>query len=351
MEILARASAGDITQEVYGQKWRAWCYARAAQEKSPWLLKTDGAEAAAVALTEFMALRCFTFKNQSTTIRGYLSAITYYHKMLEGWELPTDHHMVVAVGKGIDRAHGRSDVRPKVRKSLTWDMLVQGCFFSARRGQGWSVVWMGLALSYHLLCMASDIWAYGNGLLMVHPDFCLTRRDVVFFRGTTQLHWKDSRQADKVELTFRGGESDQNRLGTVVPRTRVAAADVVDGDVRSKGMLEILLDLLDLYPTLDEAAPLMQTYSVAGWRVINRREATHALSVIVGGVGRDPLQYALYSGRIGGATQLATQGATIVQIQRAGRWKSLAFMVYVRAGGEGVEFVSQALTQHTVSRI
>ena len=76
--------------------------------------------------------------------------------------------------------------------------------------------------------------------------------------------WEDRRRADKVEVTFRAGKSDQNRLGSVVPRTRVAAADGVDGGVRSKGALEILLDLLDLYPTLDGAAPLMQTYSVAG---------------------------------------------------------------------------------------
>ena len=349
MELLARASVGDSTQKAYGQKWRAWCYARAAQGKSPWLLRTDGEEVAVVALTEFMALRCFTFKNQSTTIRGYLSAIKYYHKMFGGWDLPTDHHMVVAVGKGVDRAHCRSDVKPKVRKPLTWDMLVQGWGFFANRGREWSAVWMGLALSYHLLCRASEIWAYGNGL--VHPDFCLTRRDVVFFRGTTRLAWKDRRRADKVEVTFRAGKSDQNRLGSVVPRNRVSAADGVEGDVRSKGALEILLDLLDLYPTLDGAAPLMPTYSVAGWRVINRREATHALRVIVGGVGMDPLQYALHSGRIGGATQLAAQGATNVQIQRAGRWKSLAFMVYVRAGGEGADFVSQALTQHTESRV
>lgn len=51
METLARASAGDSTQKVYGQTSRAWCYARAAQEKRPWLLKTAGAEAAVVALT------------------------------------------------------------------------------------------------------------------------------------------------------------------------------------------------------------------------------------------------------------------------------------------------------------
>ena len=186
---------------------------------------------------------------------------------------------------------------------------------------------------------------------LVHPDFCLMRRDIVFFRVTTQLAWKDRRRVDKLEVTFRAGKSDQNRLGSVIPRIRVAAADGVDGGVMSEGALEILLDLLDLYPTLDGAAPLMQTYSVAGWRVINRREATHALRVIVGGGGRYPLQYALNSGRIGGATQLGAQVATNAQIQRAGRWKSLVFMVYVRAGGEGAEFVSQALTQHTVSRI
>ena len=142
-------------------------------------------------------------------------------------------------------------------------MLVQGWGIFANRGHEWSVVWMGLALSYHLLCKASEIWAYGNGL--VHPDFCLTRRDVVFFRGTTQLAWKNRRQADKVEVTFRVGKSDQNRLGSVVPRTRVVAADRVNGDVRSKGALEILLDLLEFYLALDGAAPLMQTYSAAGW--------------------------------------------------------------------------------------
>ena len=76
---------------------------------------------------------------------------------------------------------------------------------------------MGLALSYRLLCRASEILAYRNGL--VHPNLCLAIKDVVFFRGTTYLVWKDRRQAKKVEVTFRAGKCDQNRLGSVVPRT------------------------------------------------------------------------------------------------------------------------------------
>ena len=58
--------------------------------------------------------------------------------------------------------------------------------------------------------------------------------------------------------------SDQNQLGSVLQRTKVVVADGVDGDVRSKGVLEILLDLLDLYFILDGAAPLTQTYFGAG---------------------------------------------------------------------------------------
>ena len=69
---------------------------------------------------------------------------------------------------------------------------------------------------------------------------------------------------DKVKVTLPGKKSDQNRLCSVRPRTRVVVADGDDEDVRSKGVPEILLDLLDVYPTLDGAAPLMQTYSVAG---------------------------------------------------------------------------------------
>ena len=57
-----------------------------------------------------------------------------------------------------------------------------------------------------------------------------------------QLAWKIRRQVDKVEVTVPGGTSDQSRLGSVLPRTRVVVADGDDEDVRSKGVLEILLD-------------------------------------------------------------------------------------------------------------
>ena len=64
------------------------------------------------------------------------------------------------------------------------------------------------------------------------------------FRGTMLLAWKVRRQVDKVEeVTVPGEKFNQNRLDSVQPRTRVVVvADGDDEDVRSKGVLEILLD-------------------------------------------------------------------------------------------------------------
>jgi len=215
-----------------------------------------------------MALRCFTFKNQSQTVRGYLAAIKCFRKMFGGWDLPTSHRMVTAVGKGIDRAHGKSEVRPKVRKPLSWDLLTKG-----RR----SVVEVEIQRVGNLersrvvvppIVQSLGNWAFGNGL--VHPDFCLTRRDLVFFAGASQLAWDDRRVADRVQVTFRASKSDNKRLGAIVTKTRVTVGGEKARNEKSYGALEIILDLPDLYPELSRSAPLMQTRTANGWKVITR---------------------------------------------------------------------------------
>ena len=61
VEIIARASVGDSTQ-------------KGVQEKVADFVQRTSC-ITVVALTEFVMLRCFTVKNQSTIIRGYLAAI------------------------------------------------------------------------------------------------------------------------------------------------------------------------------------------------------------------------------------------------------------------------------------
>ena len=342
VDVLVHGSLNASTKKEYGSKWATWTTERAKANLGPWLHEADGVDSAVRELTVFMASRCMSYKNQSQTVKGYLAAIKYFHKLYAGWELPTSHFRVAAVTKAIDRLHARADTRSQTRLPLTVEMILAGkdgtCADKFRL-----VTWMGIALSYFLLCRASELWAYHNG--RVHADFCLTRGNIAFFEGATRLDESDRRRADRVEVTFRASKSDQKRQGAVVTRERVADRAGGNQVVRQMGALEILLDLLDVHPELGASAPLTQSLKQGRWAVVSRSEATVALRDMARRVGANPEDFALHSGRIGGATQLAKQGASVIQIQRAGRWKSGAFMTYVRAGGEGANNVSNALAR------
>ena len=89
--------------------------------------------------------------NQLSTVRGYLAAIKYFHKMYAGWELPTSYCMSAAVGKGLDRAHGMTPKIAPARLLLTCFILSQGQRVVTSMEDGGRVMWLGLALSYFLL--------------------------------------------------------------------------------------------------------------------------------------------------------------------------------------------------------
>ena len=341
METLALGSVGESTQRNYAGKWNVWVKERQVQGKGPWLHTLADPDQVLGEVLEFMACRCFVHNNQQSTVRGYLAAIKYFHKMYAGWELPTSHCMIAAVGKGIDRAHGMVPRKAPVRLPLTWSILSQGQPVVSTSVDGGRVMWLGLALSYFLLCRASELWAYANG--KVHPEFCLTRNCLTFFRGEAQVAFENRFCASAVQVRFVASKSDQKRAGCTITRTRVSDRTEVGGV--PAGAFEALLELLNVHPQLPGEAPLTTRLTPQGWRVFTRTEAVAALRLMVGSSGRDPAQYALHSGRIGGATQLAAQGISELQIQRAGRWKSRAFMTYVRAAGEGAESVSAALAK------
>ena len=69
--------------------------------------------------------------------------------------------MIVAVGKGIGRAHAASQKSAQVRLPLTWAILAHGRQVVTSMVDGWNVMWLGLGLSYFLPCRVS-VWAYAN---------------------------------------------------------------------------------------------------------------------------------------------------------------------------------------------
>ena len=79
-------------------------------------------------------------------------------------------------------------------------------------------MWLGLALSYFLLCRASKQFAYANGL--VHPEFCLTRDCLPFFRGDVQVAIEDRAHTDSVKVLYVASKTDQNRESCTTTRVR-----------------------------------------------------------------------------------------------------------------------------------
>ena len=79
-------------------------------------------------------------------------------------------------------------------------------------------MWIGLALTYLLLLRTSEVFAEENGVF--HEVCCLRRGDVAFFWGGRQLRRRREREADKVEIRFRGSKGGQGRKGAVMVRTR-----------------------------------------------------------------------------------------------------------------------------------
>ena len=201
-------------------------------------------------------------------------------------------------------------------------------------------MWLGLAVSYFLLYRASELWAYANG--QVHPGICLTRNCLNFFHGGAQAAFENRSTATAVQVKFLVSKSDQGREGCTITRTRLEKK--TEKAVASIGAFEALLELLNTCPQLPRGGPLTVRNTSLGWNV-TRSNVVMALRLMVASSVRDPTQFALHSGRIGGATQLASLGISELQIRRAGRWKSRAFTAYVREAGEGANLVSAALAK------
>ena len=84
METLALGSVGESTQKNYSGKWNVWVKERRSQGKRPWLHDDADPDQVFGELLEFMVSSCFVHNNQQWTVREYLAAIKYFHKMYAG---------------------------------------------------------------------------------------------------------------------------------------------------------------------------------------------------------------------------------------------------------------------------
>ena len=319
--------------------------------KACWLQKEMGEMELVGELVEFMGYCCAGKGNKESTIVGKLVAINFYHEQFVGMSVPMGNPLIRSVRQGIKRAHVEMGSQQRVRRPLTWGMLTGMQESIPSWGEGGRVLWIGLALSYFLMLRASELFAKEKGVY--HKVYCLRRGDVAFFRDNEQLGEGRIQEANKVEVRFRGSKGDQGRKGAVLVRTRSGLGGGEEG-----GAVGLLVELFKMYKgsALTGEAPLMSYRGTDGWGVWSRGRATKCLRKGIARVGERwkgegrgagarliPEEFALHSGRIGGATRLAARRVPEAVIKKEGRWSSDAFMVYVRANMEDPVWVSEVL--------
>ena len=120
--------------------------------------------------------------------------------------------------------------------------------------RGGRVLWLSLALGCFFVARSGEIFASPAGA--VHPVHCLTRRDVALYKGGRLLASLQWHQATSIEVRFRGHTGDQAQQGSVIVRTRDDASGTRSGVGAGGGAVALMVELLSVYPTMPESAPL-----------------------------------------------------------------------------------------------
>ena len=145
------------------------------------------------------------------------------------------------------------------------------------------------------------------------------------FVSEWQVKAGDSPGVNTVEVRFKESEGDQGRKRAVLVRTK--------GEGRRGGEeVELLQELYQINVGRAEL-PLTAFYSTRRWQVWTRSQEIQCMRQGLSVEARNgekeekrprarliPEEFAVHSGRIGGATRLAAMGASPLVIQREGRW-------------------------------
>lgn len=246
---------------------------------------------------------------QETTIAGHLSAIKYYHRLVGGIELDTQHPLIRNALKGVTRGHAEVGTQQRLRLPVSWAVLQAGAGLVPTWGVGGRLMFLALGASFFFLTGASEMFAMS--VSHMHAAHGLRRGDVAFFAGSVQLilptRWP---LADRVEVRFRYSKGDQLRKGAVLTRVRSGPYRPVEA---GGGAVACMVELLLYYPSLPSHSPLVAVGADGDrWMLLKRRQAESALRDVVSLAGLQPAHYALHSLRIGGATHLAAGGGVLV---------------------------------------
>ena len=118
-----------------------------------------------------------------------------------------------------------------------------------------------LCSSHFLLKRSDEKFAADSG--PVHSGHYLTRCDVAFHAGGTQMEYKRWGQPDRVEVRFKGHKGDQEQMGSVRVRTRIKVCRSKSSFRKANGVVTLLLELMSAFLAFPTTPPSSRTVLVS----------------------------------------------------------------------------------------
>jgi hypothetical protein len=301
----------------------------------PWIQEAD-MSLMAQEFVDFVAFLSLTRHLAPETIMCRLSALRWWHGSgPTGPGLPAiKHPAIVAAIRGV----AATAAPPKHRPPIFLHAIAGGLERAQSKGPLEQMVARGIAIAYFFLLRASEIWAYDNGV--VHSDFCLLARDVTFVAGSNLVPLSEALagRATGVRVHLRGSKTDQRRVGTMLFRCSTGGGPL--------DPVRLVAEQLACLPPCgpDSEVPLMAFARGDMFRTITRAEVVAEVRAMALAAGQCVEGLGTHAMRVGAATSLAHAGASQRLIMAAGRWRSLAVMVYVRDNLADMERISWALS-------
>ncbi|XP_056612821.1 nuclear pore complex protein DDB_G0274915-like [Triplophysa dalaica] len=259
-----------------------------------------------LAITSFIS-HLNTSKNlQASSIKGYLSGLQFFHKLIFGSPSPqiasSQTSMLI---KGIQRGHPS---RPDPRKPITLEILTK-CIITLRQG-------------YHSTHTARTLDAM---FLLAFFGFLRCSELTITSKFNPDIHPTISDLSvmddDTISYFIKQSKTDQTKRGHLIYIFNLPSA------LQPYQTLQAYLQLRSTQ-TLNPSDPLFvddfNRHTTRFWFQKHLK-----LVLIQSGIPAD--NFSSHSFRIGAATTAAQKGLSQHQIQTLGRWSSEAFKSYIRS--------------------
>ena len=291
-------------------------------------------------IVAFMSYSYFDLKLKPTTISNYLSAIRHMFK-ISGEDvtfLISPYVMSARTGMSI-LFRSKNLIADDRTLPITVDYILFAIQFHNRKNSPQHrVIMVAMVLAFSCLLRSCEYVG----------KYSLRGRDVMF-----EFQVGDSELVEVLSATdLKLEDCNLSRLRGVIINNSAAKNDTAGEGyrfhyVRQQSSPNVAFDLVAIMFQWAVDAKLKSSDPFLSYRQQWKLSYTlfqEAIKSIAVKMGLDPTRYSTHGFRIGGASLLAAAGLPDYVIQSIGRWKSLAFLSYIRAASSLFSSALSALT-------